>query len=93
MHDMQEKLSVKDNSDLTKKAIKGIYELKSLTNKQIKNNKDMKINLLNNLTGINSHENLTLSVIMDCRAPTANEFRSKIWFKKLDLELLKNNQG
>ena len=36
MHDMQEKLSVKNNSDLTKKAIKGIYELKSLTNKQIK---------------------------------------------------------
>ena len=36
MHDMQEKLSVKDNSDLTKKAIKGIYELKSLTNKKIK---------------------------------------------------------
>ena len=45
----------------------------------------MKINLLNNLTGINSHENLTLSVIMDCRAPTANEFRFKTWFKKLDL--------
>ena len=36
MDDMQEKLSVKNNFDLTEKAIKGIYELKSLTNKQIK---------------------------------------------------------
>ena len=36
MDDVQDKLSVKNIFEMTKEAIKGIYETKSLTNKQIK---------------------------------------------------------
>ena len=36
MDDMQDKLSVKNIFEMTKEAIKGIYETKRLTNKQIK---------------------------------------------------------
>ena len=45
------------------------------------------------MTGINSHENFTLSIIMDCRTPTTNAFRSKLWFKKLDLVVAKEQSG
>ena len=30
---------------------------------------------------------------MDCRTPTTNEFRSKLWFKKLDLVVAKEQSG
>ena len=76
-------------SDLTIKAIKETYETKGPTNKQIKRCKRYGKELLDGLTGINIHEDLVLSVIMDCRTPIAIEFRSKLGFKQHDLIMTK----
>ena len=41
------------------------------------------------MTGIYTHEDLALSIIMDCRIPTASEFRSKLGFNQNDLIMTK----
>ena len=86
MHDIQEKLSVKNMSDLTIKAIKCVYNTKNLTKEQIK--KIWKRNLAG-LTWIYFREDLVLSIIIDCRIPTAIEFRSKLGFKQHDIIMTK----
>ena len=97
MHDIQEKLSVKNMSDLTIKAIKCFYNTKNLKKEQIK--KIWKRNLAG-LTWIYFREDLALSIILDCRIPTAIEFRSKLGFKQHDIirtkeqsVLKKNNES
>ena len=42
MHDIQDKLGVKNMSDLTIKSIKSIYNTKNLTEEQIKKHKSWK---------------------------------------------------
>ena len=70
--------------DLTMKAIKGTYETKSPANEEIKRCKRFGEELLDDLTGIHVHENLALSIIMDCTALKLIEFRSKLGFKQHD---------
>ena len=66
MHNIQDSLGVKNMSDLTIKAIKGIYGTKRPTNEQIKRCKRYGKELLDTLTGLYIHENLALSLIKDC---------------------------
>ena len=76
-------------SDLTIKAIKGIYNTKNLTKEQIKKYKRYGQKIIDNLTGIYIREDLALSIIIDCRTPTAFEFRSKLGFKQHDILMAK----
>ena len=76
-------------SDLTTKAIKGIYNTKNLTEEQIKKHKRYGKEFIDNLTGIYICENFALSKIMDCRTPTAIQFRSKLGFNQHDLLMTK----
>ena len=78
MHDIEEKLGIKNMSDLIMKAIKGIDNTKNPTkkNKQIRKYKRYVKEFIDYLTGIYIHEDYTLSIIMDCRTPAAIEFRT-----------------
>ena len=44
---------------------------------------------MDDLTGIYSHKDLALSIVMDCRTPTAIEFRAKSGFNQHDLIMSK----
>ena len=91
-HDIQDKLGVKNMSDVAIKEIKGIYNTKNLTEKQIEKYKRYGKKFIDNLTGIYIREHLALSIIMDCRIPTATEFRSKLGFDQHDL-IMTNEQS
>lgn len=76
-------------SDLTLKAIKGIYKTKNPTKEQIEKYKKHGKEFRNDLTSIYNLENLALSIIIDSRKPTAIEFRSKLGFNQNDLIMTK----
>ena len=86
---IQEKLAVKNMSDLTIKAIKGIDNTKTPTKKQIRKYKRYCKEFISDLTGIYIREDLKLVIIMDCRTPTEIEFRSKLGFNQHDITRLK----
>ena len=69
-------------SDLTIKAIKGIYHTKSLTFEQIRRCKRYGKKINNGLTDIWIRENLALPTIMDCRTSAAVGFKYKLGFKR-----------
>ena len=79
-------------SDLTIKAIKGIYKAKTPTKEQIEKCKIHGKEFRNDLKGIYILEDLALSIIMDCRTPTAIKFETKLWFNQHDLIAPKNSQ-
>ena len=86
MYHIQVKLGVKNMSDLTIKAIKGIYNTKTPTYEQIRRyGKEF----IDGLTGIYIRENLALLIIMDCRTSIAVEFKSKLGFKQHDIIMTK----
>ena len=89
IHNIQDKLGVKNMSDLTIKAIIGIYDTETLTIEQVRKYKGYGKELIKNLAGINIREDLTLAKIMDCRSPTAIGFRSKLGFNQTDLIMTK----
>ena len=72
-------------SYLTIKAARDIYSTKKLAKKQTKNDKSYGTEFIDNMTRIYIRENLASSIIIDCRTPTAIEFRSKLRFKQHDL--------
>ena len=76
-------------SDLTIKAIKGIYDTETPRTEQVRKYKGNGKELIKNLAGINIREDLTLAKIMDCRSPTAFVFRSKLGFNETDLIMTK----
>ena len=76
-------------SDLTIKKIKGTYNTETTTYEQIRIYKRHRKEFNADLTGIYIHEDLTLSIIMDCRTPTPNEFGSKLGFDQHDLIMTK----
>ena len=76
MHEIQDKLGFKNMSDLTRKAIKGIYKTKNLTEEQIRKYKRYGKEFIADLTGIYIRENHASSILMDCRKLTAIKFRS-----------------
>ena len=63
-----------------KKAIKDIYDTETPTKGQTRKYKRYGKEFIPDLTGIYIHEYLVLSIIIDCTAPTAIEFRSKLRF-------------
>ena len=85
IHNIQDKLGIKNMSDLTIKAIKGIYDTETPRKEQVRKYKGNGKELIKNLAGINIREDLTLAKIMDCRSPTAIGFRSKLRFNQTDL--------
>ena len=85
MHNIRDKLSVKNMSDLTIKAIKGFIILKILQKKKSKKYE----RYVDNLIRIYIRESLALSIIINCRIPTAIEFRSKLRFNQHDLIMTK----
>ena len=89
MHHIQDKLGVKNMSDLTIKAIKCIYETKTPTKEQFKKHKKFGKEFRDDLTGIYIQGGLALSIIMDCRTSTAIEFRTKLGFNQHDLIMAK----
>ena len=72
-------------SDLTIKAIKGFYNTKTFTDEQISAYKKHGSELIDGEKFMCIHESLTLSIIMNCRTPTAMELRSKLGFNQYDL--------
>ena len=78
MHDIQDKLGVKNMSDLTIKAIKGIYNIRNLTEKQIKKYKKYGKEFIDNLTGIYIHEDIALLTIMNYRATESCNSKRKL---------------
>ena len=93
IHDIQDKLGVKNSYDLTIKAIKGIYETKTPTKKQIEKCKIYEKNYSADLTGIYILEELDLLIIMDCRAQAAIEFRTILGFNQSDLIMTKERSA
>ena len=89
MHDIQEKLGARNMSDLTIKAIKGIYKPNTPTKEQIEKYKRLGKFFFDDLTEIYIHEDLALSIIMDCRTPTAIKFRTELKFNQHDLIMTK----
>ena len=89
MHDIQIKLGVKNTSDLTRKATKDIYDTQNLTKEKYKKYKRYEKEFIPDLTGIYIHEDLDLTIIMDCRSPIATAFRPKLAFKQHDLIMTK----
>ena len=84
MHDIQDKLSVRNMPDLTIKAII-INKIKSPARKQIEKYKRYGKEFKNDLAGIYILEDIVLSIKMDCR--TDDDYRilhsaltSHIWF-------------
>ena len=78
MRNIQDNLSIKNMSDLTIKAIKGFYKIKSPTKERIEKHKRYRTQFRNDLTGTYIHENLALSTTMDSRTPTAIKFRTNL---------------
>ena len=76
MDDIQGKLDIKNMSDLTIKAIKGIYNTENPAKKQIGKYKSY-------------GKDLTLSIITDCRTPTDIVFMTKLGFNQHDLIMIK----
>ena len=62
MHVLQDKLGVKNISDLRIKAIKGICDTETPTKEQIRKYKRYGKEFINNLTGIYIHEDLALTI-------------------------------
>ena len=89
MHNIQDKLGVKNMHDMTIKAIKGTYSTETPTKEQTRKYKKYGKEFINNLEGIYIHEDLTLSVVMDCKIPTATEFRNKLGFNLHDIIMTK----
>ena len=69
-------------SDLIIKAIKGIYDTENPIENQIRKYKRYGKEFIDDLTGIYIHEDLSLLIIMDCRTPTAIEFRTNLRFNQ-----------
>ena len=89
MHDMADNLGVKNMSDLTINAIKGIFKTKTPTKEQTGKYKRHAKEVDNDLTRIYIHEDFSLSIIMDCRMPASIEFRIKLGFNQHDLMMTK----
>ena len=89
IHDIQDKLGDKNVSDLVIRAIKGIYNTKNFTKEQIRKYIRYGKELTPGETGIYIRESLNLSIIMNCRLPTATEFRKILGFKEFDLIMTK----
>ena len=83
MHDIQVELGVKNMSDLVRREIFGIFNTKNPTKEQIWDYNAWFDD------GLYIIEKLALKIIMDCRAPTAIEFRSKLEFNQYDITLVK----
>ena len=91
MHDVEEILVVKNMSDLTVKAIKGTYNTETHTKEQIKKYKRYGKEIMADLAGIYICEDLPLSITMDCKSPTAVEFRAKLGFNQYDIMIAKEH--
>ena len=85
MYNIQGTLGVKSMSDLTIKTIKDIFKTKTLIIEQIRNNKRYGKEFIDDLTGTYIHEDLILSITMDCRTPTAIKLSTKLEFNQDDL--------
>ena len=83
MHDVQVESSVKYMSDLVRKEIHGIFNTKNPTKEQIWNCKAWLDD------GLYIIEELPLKVIMHCRIPEANEFRSRLGINQYDITMPK----
>ena len=83
MHDVQVESSVKYMSDLVRKEIHGIFNTKNPTKEQIWNCKAWLDD------GLYIIEELPLKVIMHCRIPAANEFRSRLGINQYDITMPK----
>ena len=71
-------------SDLTIKAIKGIYNTRNLTEKQIKKYKRYGKEFIDNLTGMYIREDLALPIIINCRTTESCNFKRKLGFNLHD---------
>ena len=89
MCDIQDKLVVKNMSDLTIKAVKGIYYIETPIKEQSRKYKRYGKEFIYNLTGRYIPGDLALSIIIDCRTPAAIEFRSTLGFKQNDVIMTK----
>ena len=85
MHNIQNKLGVKNMTDLTIKDIKRIYNTKALTDEKIYVYKKHESELIDSEKFMYIHESISLSIIMNCRTPTAIEFRTKLGFNQHNL--------
>ena len=70
-------------------AIRGAYDTATPTKEQTKSYKRHEKEFIADFTGIYIHEDLALSIIMDCRTPTAIKFRTKLGFDQHDLIMTK----
>ena len=83
MHDIQDKLSVRNMPDLTIRTIKIIHKITSPARKQIEKYKRYGKEFRNDLAGIYILEDLVLSIKMDCRTSATIEFRTKLGFNQV----------
>ena len=86
MHDTQVELGVKNMSDLKIKEIEGIYN-KKRNNITTQEKEKYKARADDGFVYILS--DLALKIIMDCRALTATEFRSKLGHNQYNITLTK----
>ena len=84
MYDIQDKLGVKNISDLTTKAIKGTYNTENLTKDQTRKYKTYGKHVIADLTGIYVCKDLAFKIIMYFTVPTAAEFSTKLGFNPHD---------
>ena len=84
MHDIQVELGVKNMSDLKTKEVEGIYNKKQ-NNITTQEKEIYKARADDEFVHILS--DLALKIIMDCRAPTATEFRSKLGHNHYNITL------
>ena len=89
IHNIQDKLDFKNMSDLTIKAIKGIYNTETPTKGQTRKYRRYRKDFILDLIGIYIHEDVTLSIILDCRTPTVTGFRNKLGYNQHDLIMTK----
>ena len=86
-------VSVKDISDLTIKAMKGIYKIENPTKKQIRTYKRQGKELIDGEKGVYIIiVDLGLSILMDCRTPTAVEFIIRLRFTRT-ISAIRNNES
>ena len=89
MHDIKDKLGVKNMFDLTINAIKSIYDTENPTKNKLKKKKRYGKEFIENLTLICIREDIALSIKINRRIPMAIEFRTKLGFNQHDLIMAK----
>ena len=86
---MQNKLGVKNLSELRIEAIKGKCNTKSLTKEPSRKYKRFGKELINGEKDMYIREDLALPIIMGCTKPKAIKFRTKLGFNHQDLIMTK----